>query len=186
MEGWSCKVPPPPPPPGPNLWPLPAKFTNGSTHARLSPDFAFGCAGGECGTVLKSAFARYTGLIWAEKDTVPASRIPQLSGLTVAVNSSDDSLSALQFGVNESYTLHVNSTSAVITAETAWGAMWGLESFFQLVMREPPEACSRCTTAPCRATCGKYIVREHVPLSIVDRPRTRWRGLMIDVSAAVL
>ena len=195
-----CKAhgpPPSPPPPGPPiapkrpnptaLWPAPALYQAGPSGGVaavidaaalalrcVSPDASQVCAG-----IIAPAFARGKG--WAFPVSSADASGATLTTVAVHVGASVP----LQLGVNESYTLHVNSTSAVITAETAWGAMWGLESFFQLVMREPPEACSRCTTAPCRATCGKYIVREHVPLSIVDRPRTRWRGLMIDVSAAV-
>jgi len=80
-------------------------------------------------------------------------------------------VSSLQFGVNESYTLAVNVTHAVITAPTQWGALYGLESFFQLVLIEPWEVCP---------VCNKYVLRVDVPFTIHDTPRVQWRGLMID------
>ena len=80
----------------------------------------------------------------------------------------------LQFGVNESYTLQVTSTRATITAQTQWGALHAIESFFQLVLIEPWEDCSNCR---------KFIMQPNVPFSLVDQPRTQWRGLMIDTGA---
>eukprot|EP01047_Picozoa_sp_COSAG01_P087234 COSAG01_NODE_19983_length_978_cov_1.156997_1_plen_117_part_00 len=78
---------------------------------------------------------------------------------------------ALQLGVNESYTLLVNTSHAVVTAPTQWGAMYGLETFFQLLLIEPWETC---------AMCNSYVVKSDVPFLIEDSPRVRWRGLMID------
>jgi hypothetical protein len=118
-----------------------------------------------CASAISPAFVR--GKTWAF--TVPGadSTAATLTELIVDVGSDEP----LQLGVNESYTLRVNSTHAVITAPTQWGAMYGLESFFQLVLIEPWEQCPNC---------NKYVLEEHVPFAIEDEPRVRWRGLMID------
>ena len=87
-----------PPPPGPNLWPLPAKFSNGSAVAMLAAGFRFGCAGktgAECGTVLPAAFARYETLIFAERSAA-ADAGAALSGLSVNVEDWGDAGSKLQ------------------------------------------------------------------------------------------
>ena len=76
----------------------------------------------------------------------------------------------LQLGVNESYTLVVNLTHAVVTAQTEWGALHGINTFVSLVSIEPWESPVR------------YVLRNDVPLYIDDAPRVRWRGLMIDTA----
>ena len=63
---------------------------------------------------------------------------------------------------DESYTLDVSSRQAALSAPTAYGAMYGLETFLQLLEHD---------------TDGYYIPS----VSIQDKPRFRWRGLMIDV-----
>ena len=87
-------------------------------------------------------------------------------------NGGGHSVPALQFGVNESYALYVNGSHAVITAPNHGGAMYGLESFFQLVQLGGVGA-----DAP-----FSYGLAEGVPLTINDAPFVRWRGLMIDTA----
>eukprot|EP01051_Picozoa_sp_SAG22_P025952 SAG22_NODE_7943_length_696_cov_0.825796_1_plen_181_part_00 len=165
-------MPPPPPPPGPNLWPLPAKFSNGTANAFLAPDFAFGCAAaaGGCGTVLPAAFARYTGLIYAEQDTAAATGPAVLGGLTVIVDSPDDTAKTLQFGMDEGYTLSVPANGkATLRAPTVWGALRGLETFSQLVEYDwdggthfvwgTPWHISDAPRFPHRAVCLSVAVR---------------------------
>jgi hexosaminidase len=62
---------------------------------------------------------------------------------------------------DESYTLDVSSTQAVLKAATVVGALRGLETFAQLL----------------EAGRDGYFIPS---VSIQDRPRFRWRGLMID------
>ena len=68
-----------------------------------------------------------------------ASSIPVLSKLSIHVNDTNDSASALQLGMDESYTLIVDDGTAVdgvaasLSAATVWGALRGLESFSQLI-----------------------------------------------------
>ncbi|XP_047315030.1 beta-hexosaminidase 2-like [Impatiens glandulifera] len=87
---------------------------------------------------------------------------PALLSLTVIV---DDLLAPLHHGVNESYTLTVpsnGSNGAVLWAETAWGAMRGLESFTQLVWGNPS-----------RVAAG---------IDVSDWPIFGHRGIMLDTS----
>jgi len=67
-----------------------------------------------------------------------------------------------QFGDDESYSLEINTEHAALSANTVVGAMRGMETFSQLVTGDAD---------------GYYF-----PIvSIDDRPRFPWRGLMIDV-----
>ncbi|KAL2491423.1 Beta-hexosaminidase 2 [Abeliophyllum distichum] len=86
----------------------------------------------------------------------------QLNTLTVIVA---DVTSQLTHGVNESYTITIpssGSTNAILTAETVWGAIRGLETFSQLVYSNPSRVAS-----------GLYI--SDVPLFV-------HRGIMLDTS----
>lgn len=64
---------------------------------------------------------------------------------------------------DESYTLEVSDKQAVLNAPTVVGALRGLETFLQLVEGDREG----------------YFIRS---VSIQDRPRFRWRGLLIDVA----
>ena len=64
---------------------------------------------------------------------------------------------------DESYTLEVNERQATLRAPTVVGALRGLETFLQLLDGDRE---------------GFYVPA----VSIDDRPRFRWRGLLIDIS----
>eukprot|EP00049_Salpingoeca_infusionum_P006367 m.105810 g.105810 ORF g.105810 m.105810 type:complete len:717 (-) comp13287_c1_seq4:93-2243(-) len=88
--------------------------------------------------------------------------------LTKLVIEIEDELAPLDIGVNESYALHVPATKAAqLRANTVWGAMHGLESFYQLVARHPP---------------SNRPVISNVPISVQDEPKQLWRGLLLDTS----
>jgi hexosaminidase len=63
---------------------------------------------------------------------------------------------------NETYTLNVSSTQAVLKAQTVVGALRGLETFLQLLEGDRD---------------GYFIPA----VNIQDQPRFKWRGLLIDV-----
>ena len=87
---------------------------------------------------------------------------------SLVVNIGEDHLEeAKQLDDDESYELNIfvdenSKARAEIKASTVWGAMYGMETFSQLVER-------------------KNIVR-YVPVSIKDSPRFPWRGLLLDTS----
>ncbi|GLJ05445.1 hypothetical protein SUGI_0018340 [Cryptomeria japonica] len=76
----------------------------------------------------------------------------------------------LQHGVDESYNLTVpaNGTVATLSAQTPWGAMWGLETFSQLVRRY------NATSIYSRVIVG--------PVMIMDYPLFPHRGIVLDTS----
>src|SRR6185312_12605660 len=69
----------------------------------------------------------------------------------------------LKIGEDESYRLHVDSQHAVLTATDGLGALHGLQTFLQLVQADP---------------AGHYLPA----VDIRDKPRFKWRGLMVDVA----
>jgi hexosaminidase len=70
---------------------------------------------------------------------------------------------------HEAYTLTVptDGSPATVTADTIWGAMWGLESFSQLTQFN--------------FTAQGYSIAD-APWRLNDTPRFPHRGLMIDLS----
>ncbi len=68
-----------------------------------------------------------------------------------------------KLGEDESYRLDINSTAARISSATVTGAMHGMETFAELIERDPEGFEARA-------------------VHIEDRPRFPWRGLMMDVS----
>lgn len=102
-------------------------------------------------------------------------RLARQTGVAIGVGQSGDRPASLtvtvaavsgavpRLGDDESYTLTVHAAGARLEAPTTWGALRGLETFLQLV--EPDSAGFR------------------VPgVTIADRPRFPWRGLLIDVA----
>ena len=71
----------------------------------------------------------------------------------------------------EAYALQISEQKVAISASTGRGAFWGVQSLLQLL---PPEVY------------GELLVDEgelSVPcVSIEDKPRFAWRGLMLDVA----
>ncbi len=79
--------------------------------------------------------------------------------LLIETNSTGNAIPKL--GDDESYNLEINEKQAKLTALTTVGAMRGLETFLQLLERDKD---------------GFYFPA----VSINDKPRFPWRGLMID------
>jgi hexosaminidase len=88
------------------------------------------------------------------KDASTATLAIEVQGAGEAVQSVDE---------DESYSLDVSGSKASLKANTVVGALRGMETFLQLV----------------DADRNGYFVPA---VSIQDKPRFRWRGLMIDVS----
>ncbi|XP_022894031.1 beta-hexosaminidase 2-like [Olea europaea var. sylvestris] len=86
---------------------------------------------------------------------------PPLTALVITVAEVN---SPLTHGVNESYSLAVPSSgvNTILTEQTIWGAMCGLETFSQLVYSRPSSVA-----------CGLFIS---------DVPPFMHRGIMLDAS----
>ena len=84
---------------------------------------------------------------------------PANASLLIETNSTGNAIP--QLGDDESYNLEISDKQAKLTAPTTVGAMRGLETFLQLLEGDKD---------------GFYFPA----VSIVDKPRFAWRGLMID------
>jgi hexosaminidase len=72
---------------------------------------------------------------------------------------------------DESYFLNVSSEIATLVAPTVWGAMYGLDTFSQLIEQQ--------TTASPDITKSWFVTG---PVVISDAPRFQWRGLLLDTA----
>ncbi|XAR54287.1 Beta-N-acetylhexosaminidase [Bertholletia excelsa] len=149
------------------IWPVPRTLQWPHPHSiLLSPNFLISSPDHR---YLTLAADRYRRLLLAEHhrplvpsavDDAPA---PPLKSLTITVA---DLVSPLVHGVNESYTISIppagNGSVAVLTAETPWGAIRGLETFSQLAWGNPT-----------RIAAGIYVS---------DWPIFGHRGILVDTS----
>jgi hypothetical protein len=143
-NGTCARSLPPPQPfvaPPPVPWPLPndAQMSTGSTTVQLSHDFTISREGGAACSTLDTAVQRYqqqaVGLHVA-RPQADGDAGPVLRKLLVQVADLDESYPQLNSSVShESYELIIpaDGSPATVTANTVWGAMWGMESFSQLV-----------------------------------------------------
>lgn len=91
--------------------------------------------------------------------TPSAETSPAQLTITVLNNASGE------MGIDESYSLKVTEQNIVLDAATTQGALHGLQTILQLVDKDKDD--------------GKF----YLPVvAINDRPRFKWRGLMIDVA----
>ncbi|CAK9001908.1 unnamed protein product [Durusdinium trenchii] len=110
---------------------------------------------------LQDAFQRYKSIFFPHASTPAKTAVD--CGLVVDIL---DTTSALQLGVDESYTLDVDLDGiTVIAAKTVWGALHGLETMSQLI--------------EFNFKTGQYSV-SGIPVHIEDKPRFQHRGLLID------
>lgn len=153
----------------PYIWPLPKKFSKVNTFAVVTPKASgfFTSATGSS-PFLEQAFARYTTLTFPHNVGASSrnnSNAPSLTGLSVTVDSLDDSHP--QLDTDESYTLSIPATggSATLTAKTVYGALRALETFSQAVTFD-------------------YDARTYKTFGweITDSPRFPHRGLMVDTA----
>ncbi|KAI8977369.1 glycoside hydrolase superfamily [Mycotypha africana] len=127
------------------LWPIPRTLKTGKTDILLDSDFEIY---GPDSDYLQDAIDRYTQIITSERWIPVQAPFPNngthhkttsttaLESLEIKVDDLDQ---PLEYGVDESYKLHipVNKESATLEANTIWGAIRGLETFSQLIQARP-------------------------------------------------
>ena len=144
-------------------WPVNVKASQ-SQPLVIQPSFSVGL-GSASGPALRHAveiflndLRRHTGSLPLDFTISDAPGAAQLK-----VNSEHPSKPVQELGEDESYTLEVTSSGALLNAPTTLGVMRGLQTFLQLVEITPQGFA--------------------VPAVVIqDKPRFAWRGLMIDVS----
>ena len=166
-------------------WPTPQSVTWGSDNLRVESDIVpFNITGYTCPD-LEDAVARYEAII--AKFIVRAREVQEAASLfsesshdgrddeaeftvlkeiEVHLGSACTDDQYPEFGMDEAYTLEVNTGSApgraVVNASSIWGAYRGLETVSQLFFHDPS---------------GAILVRSG---SIADFPRYSHRGLLLD------
>ncbi len=144
-----------------NLMPVPESVIWKTGKLRIGNDFSAAFSGKTDERLKRYAFRVLRRL---EKRTVLefsrefADDSPDAK-LFIETNSTGNAIPEL--GDDESYRLEINETRAKISAQTTVGAMRGLETFLQLLESDVQ---------------GFYFPA----VSITDKPRFPWRGLMID------
>jgi hexosaminidase len=143
-----------------NVMPMPSSIQAGQGRLTIGQEFS---AGPDTGSSADPRLSRAIDRM--------SRRIAKLTGMTLHEGSQKILLLQVQGGgqavqsldEDESYRLTVDSRQAVIAAANPLGAMHGMETFYQLIAN---------------AADGWGVPA----VTIDDRPRFAWRGLMMDVS----
>lgn len=168
------------------IYPYPAHAEQGAA-GKMPPSFdpsnlRMSCqpaASAGCTEIISPALQRTFERIFYRTNGTQFDSTVCVSGVTVQLRSS--SSVDLQHGVNESYSLAVPeagpSMEIIISADNAWGALRGLETLAQSIQLVPGTAHSFFNTST-----PAYVLELWPPAIIADKPRTAWRGLLIDTS----
>src|SRR5579864_7815103 len=147
-----------------NLMPWPADIKTTAGEMVIDPSFSVILHGTDprlkkTAEIFLNDLRRHTGMLPLDFSIAEAaSGHPALS-----VTSEHDSKEIQELGEDESYQLNVTSSGAELSAPTTLGVMRGLQTFLQLVQVTPQGFALSAVT-------------------IQDKPRFPWRGLMIDSS----
>jgi hexosaminidase len=147
--------------------PLPADLMPAPAQARVEAGRVPAGGGLEvsaqrpAGPRLSSAIARAVGR-WGSRTGGPASG-GNAAGFRLLVDCAGAGAAVPSECEDESYTLEVGGSQAVLRAPNDFGAMHGLETLLQLLQRDRD---------------GWFLP----PVEIRDQPRFPWRGLMIDAA----
>ena len=151
-----------------NLLPMPSQVQSGAGLLLIDRNFSFAFTGfseprlERSGQRFRKQLAKQTGLPLTQYLTPhEASASKVAPDATLVIHTAHGGKPIQELGEDESYTLEVSASGAKLNAETPLGTMHGLQTFLQLVTVTP-----QGFAAPA--------------VSIVDRPRFSWRGLMID------
>jgi hexosaminidase len=148
--------------PSMNLMPWPADVQQGSGALKIDQSFRVAFTGytesrlDRAGQRFMERLHRQTGILFANQGGDAAKA-------TLVVHTNKASKEIQELGEDESYTLEVTPQGAKLDATNPLGVLRGLQTFLQLVDVSPDGFA-----APA--------------VSVKDRPRFPWRGLMIDSS----
>lgn len=146
--------------PAPNLMPVPASLQTGTGSLGIDSSFSVALTG-YTEPRLEHGVERFLEQL-ARQTAIPVTLKPAKSEQATLVIRTDHASKEIQeVGEDESYSLEVTTAGAKLTAPTPLGALHGLQTFLQLVDVSP-----HGFAAPA--------------VSIQDKPRFPWRGLMID------
>jgi len=143
-----------------NLMPWPAHVTPGKGALALSNSLTISARGGD--TRVAHGVGRFIDQLRRQTGSPFAVSFPSESG-QIDIFCTGSGAAVQQLGEDETYTLTVDEHQARLSAPNPLGILHGLKTLLQLV----------------QAGGQGWIVPA---VSIEDRPRFPWRGLMIDVS----
>ena len=141
-----------------NLMPMPSQVTQGQGQFLIDVKLAVAIQG-LSDDRLAAARLRFLSTLGRETGIPFSIEPPSTGNFTLQAQAPSKPLPTL--GEDESYRLTVTSTSVQLTAPNPLGILHGLQTFLQLVHITPQGFAAPAMT-------------------IVDQPRFRWRGLMID------
>jgi hexosaminidase len=143
-----------------NLMPYPSSVQPGAGSLKIDSSFTVGLAG-YTEPRLDRAIERFLRQL-SRQTAIPLAGKPSTSSQAVLMIHTDHASKEIQeLGEDESYILEVSATGAKLNAPTPLGSLHGLQTFLQLVEVSPEGFAAPAVT-------------------INDRPRFPWRGLMID------
>jgi hexosaminidase len=152
-----------------NLMPAPESLQYAAGQLAVTPVFRVAVHGhddarlrGGLARLLHRAEER-TGLTFARASTGEFAVSGDSAGAALVVECGGPGAAVPILGEDESYTLDVTPAQAVLRAPTVLGALHGFETLLQLLQSDS----------------GGWFVPA---LTIKDRPRFPWRGLLIDVA----
>ena len=148
--------------PAVNLMPIPANLQMATGRLVIDLSFSVGISGNSDPRLQRGVerflndLRRQTGMLPLDmKETEPSKAM-------LVIRAAHANKEVPELGEDESYSLEVSTAGAKLDTPTTLGALHGLQTFLQLV-----------TT-----TADGFAVPA---LSIQDKPRFPWRGLLIDV-----
>jgi hexosaminidase len=143
-----------------NLMPTPANLQIGTGDLRIDSSFSVALTG-HTEARMDRAVQRFLRQL-SRQTAIPLSGKPSTKP-TLTIHTDHASKEVQELGEDESYTLSISTDGAKIDAPTPLGAMHALQTFLQLVEVSPNGFATPAVT-------------------IQDKPRFPWRGLMIDVA----
>jgi hexosaminidase len=143
-----------------NLMPVPSSVQIGTGRLLVDSNFSVGLTG-YTEPRLERAVERFLHQL-SRQTAIPLAGKPSASSKTVLIIHTDHAGKEIQeLGEDESYVLDVSASGAKLSAPTPLGTLHGLQTFLQLIEVSPEGFAAPAVT-------------------INDKPRFPWRGLMID------
>ncbi|KAL5244270.1 hypothetical protein ACI65C_011680 [Semiaphis heraclei] len=153
------------------VWPKPVLQHNYDEYLKFEPeDFNFNITGYSCDD-LQDAFKRYNSMLFLKATNTFKQHnslstkfiVGKLDVLNVKMTNPCENYPSLN--MDEKYEIKIKNSSGLLSASSIWGILRGLETFSQLVYLETDGST--------------FVIR---CASIVDYPKFRHRGFLLDTS----
>jgi len=146
--------------PEPNLMPVPSSIKTGDGQLTIDRSFSVAVAGFEDAS-LKRGVQRFVAELSKQTGMLLKQKPGESTSPTLLVRADHGREAVQGVGEDESYELAINGANAKLTAPTPLGILHGFQTFLQLV----------------KTTANGFAVPS---VTVKDRPRFLWRGLLID------